>query len=279
MLEAEPYLDHAYRRDGEHLVAAWARRLGVKPPASPAGTLRLARHEIRAARQIMDSIRQQAAGRPIVALQWIGGTSPYNPAEANNPNRASQIRELPQEVAQEIVNGLAKEGLFPVVVSLNTEPRLQNCLTLLDPQGNTFPIRVTIAVLAEVAGLIAIDSFAQHAWAALGRSNALVLWGATKSEGLGYETNVNLRPPANCCPTPGCGRPETHLGDWLGNGTIWTCPHDAACMGYNSADVVKRSLKILKIEETTPAAPPAKPDLKLVAPAGESAAENGEDPK
>jgi hypothetical protein len=276
VLEAEPYVDHAYRREGEHIVTAWARRLGLKPPASPAGVIRPGKHERKAAKQIMDSIRAQAAGRPIVGFQWIGGTSPYNPAEANNPNRASQVRELPQEVAQGVVDALAKEGVFPVVIGLPTEPRLQNCLTLLDQQGNTFAIRVVFAVLAELAGLIAIDSFAQHAWAALGRSNALVLWGSTRPDNLGYETNANVKPAANCCPTPGCGRPETHIGDWVGNGTVWVCPHDGACMNYNAADIVKRFQKIMKQGETAPAPePPAKPALSLVKdePEAETAAE------
>lgn len=175
ILDAEPYAAHDYRRGGEHLVNVRCRRLGIKPPSSPAGTIRLARHEKRAAEQILGAIRQQAAGRKVVAVQWIGGTSTYAPGEAQNPNRVSQVRELQQEVAQSLIDALAADGHFPLVIGLPTEPRLQNCLTLLDGNGQAFPLRVVLAVLALVDGLVSVDSFAPHAWAALGRSHAVVL--------------------------------------------------------------------------------------------------------
>jgi hypothetical protein len=256
ILDAEPYAAHDYRRGGEHLVNVWCRRLGIKPKAwtkaecedlkhSTVGTIRLARHEKRAAEQILGVIRQQAAGRTVVAVQWIGGTSTYAPGEAQNPNRVSQVRELPQEVAQALVDALAADGHFPLVIGLPTEPRLQNCLTLLDGHEQAFPLRVVLAVLALVDGLVSVDSFAPHAWAALGRSHAVVLWGATRPDNLGYESNTNIKPPANCCPMPGCNRPETHLGDWIGNGTVWTCPHDAACMAYNAKEIAKRVARAL----------------------------------
>lgn len=263
ILETEPYQAHGYRRDGEHLVAAWCRRLGLKPPSSPAGTIRVNRFERRAAEQILGQIRQQAAGRKVVAFQWIGSSATV----------ATQIRELPQATAQEIVDELAKNQCFPVVIGLPTEPRLQNCLTLLAGDGQAFSPRIIFAVLASVDGLIAIDSFAQHAWAALGKSNALVLWGATRPENLGYESNVNVKPPANCCPTPGCNRPETHLGDWVGNGNVWTCPHEGACMNYNAQDVVKRFMKAMNMAPPVPAPAPVKNDEPAAAPAAEETKE------
>lgn len=255
IIDAEPYVDHGYR-SGEHLAAVWARRAGVSlepakgsPDKFAGPNIRLSRAEMKAAEQIMGQVRNQAQGRKVVALQWLGGTSYHNPGEAQNPNRVSQVRELSKERAQEVVNKLAAKGVLVLVVGLPTEPRLENCIPLLDGNGQGFPIRVVLAVLSLVDGLIGIDSFAMHAWHALGKKGAVIVWGATTPDQLGYPENTNIKPAANACPIVPCKRPDTHLGDFHGNGSVWSCPNEAACMEHNADDIVLALEKGLEPEK------------------------------
>jgi ADP-heptose:LPS heptosyltransferase len=241
ILDIEPYIAHDYRIGKKHLVNVWCERLGLKAPESPAGVVMFNKQEEKSADMIVTQLKQQTGSKPLIGLQWVGGTSFYNAAEAQNPNRVSMVRELTQENAQKVVDKLIAEQKIPVVIGLPTEPRLQNAVHLLDANGQAFPIRLVLAVISKLDGLIAVDSFAQHAWAAMGKRDAVVLWGATSPEQLGYETNTNIKPAANCCRYGGgCGRPDMHVGDWQGNSTPWQCPYDAKCMDYNAADVVKK---------------------------------------
>lgn len=264
ILDAEPYTDLKYRQGECHLVDAWCRKLGLKVPEKKHGIIRLTKAEKRAAEMILAQIRQQAQGRPVVGVQWVGGTSFYAPQAALDPLRQQQVRELPMETAQAMVNDLVAGGAIPVQVGLPTEARLANCIPLLTQEGQAFPIRVVMACLELMDGLVAVDSFAAHAWAALGKSKAVVVWGATRSDALGYADHVNITPAKNCCPVGGgCNRPDTHLGDWVGTGNVWQCPHDGACMaGYNGKEL---AMKVLGILEKKAPACQAVPEVKEVA--------------
>lgn len=241
IVEAEPYNSFDYRCNSEHLVNVWCEKLGVNVPKSVHGIVNLTKQEIKSADLIIEQIKKQSGEKPLVGLQWIGGTSFYNPGEANNPARVQQVRELPQDVAQQICDDLLKAEKIPIIIGLPTEPRLKNAIALLDANGNAFPIRIVLAVISRLDSLIAVDSFAQHAWVALGKKDAVVLWGATRKNSLGYSQNVNLEPAKNCCKYGGgCGRPEMHVGDWEGNAQPWQCPYDSACMNYSAAEIVKK---------------------------------------
>ncbi len=58
---------------------------------------------------------------------------------------------------------------------------------------NGLSIRQIIALVPYVHGIVCCDSFMQHACGAFGKK-AIVFWGATIPENLGYETNVNILP-------------------------------------------------------------------------------------
>jgi hypothetical protein len=247
--DADPYTNLDYRSGKEHLVNSWCKTYGTKPPESVAGIIRLSKKEKKAAAMIMQNVRNQAQGRKVVGFQYVGGTSFYDPNAALDPIRPTQVRELPVEIAQNIVNGLASAGCMVIQIGLATEQKLENSIQLIGNDGKSFPIRIVLAIIDQLDGLVGIDSFAHHAWAALGKKNAVVVWGATRRETLGYETNINIAPAANCCPTPGCNRPNGHVGDFVGTGQPWQCPHDAACMDYNAEEIVKKTMAALESEE------------------------------
>lgn len=254
-IRTEPYLDLAWRQGKEHLISTWCRLVGVRPPREIRGIIELTEQERQDAETLLGRV-----DRPIVALQWIGGTSNQNPGAANALGKLSQARHLKQPVAQEIVNHLVKEGLAVLQISLPTEPRLQNVL-YLDEKSVT-PTRLLFALLERCNGLIGIDSFAQHAWAALGKKDAVVLWGYSNPTNYGYACNNNLTATTKKCRTPHCNRPETHLGDILGNGEPWVCPHGGECMAFDPKIVADAAIKAVR--ESMPKPQPAEPEKKAV---------------
>jgi ADP-heptose:LPS heptosyltransferase len=237
VMECEPYTDLDFRNGELHLIEAWCKKFDLQAPANIAGIIKLTEEERRAAQQI---IMQQKMDRPMVAFQPFGGTSYYNQNEANNPIRPKQYRDLDKNLAQEIVNKLVELGYAVVHIGLPTEPQLQNTLRLSDKD----PInpRYIFAILERCHYGIFIDSFAQHAWAALGKNNALVLWGGTNPENLGYKTNKNLS-IENGCTFLHCGRPNTHMFDFGGNGQPWRCVYGGKCMKFKADFVIEEFLK------------------------------------
>lgn len=236
VVEAEPYNDLEFRQGKLHLIEAWCKMLNLQAPANIAGIIELSSEEKQAAKQM---IMGQKIDRPLIAFQPFGGTSYFNQAEANNPTRPKQYRDLPVNVAQEIINHLVELGYAVVHIGLPSEPELQNCLRL----SNQEPInpRYIFAILDMCQYGIFIDSFAQHAWVALGKKDAIVLWGGTDPKNLGYSVNKNIAIKDGCTFLH-CGRPNTHMFDFGGNGQPWRCVYGGKCMKFDSKFVVEQFL-------------------------------------
>jgi hypothetical protein len=83
-----------------------------------------------------------------------------------------------------------------------------------------------------------------HAAAALNKK-ALVCWGGTSPEKLGYNMHKNLR--RKVCPTPECHRPNSYLFDTQSSGFLWDCKYSDECMNY-TADEILENFKILNEE-------------------------------
>ncbi|HNW35118.1 MAG TPA: hypothetical protein PKM25_09320, partial [Candidatus Ozemobacteraceae bacterium] len=152
---------------------------------------------------------------------------------------------LRQEIAQEIVNLIRKKGFAVLQISLPTEPTLQDVIAL-DTQSVT-PTRRLFALLEKCNGLVAIDSFAGHAWAALGKAGAVRLWGYSNPASYGYAGDNNLTATVKRCKTPHCNRPETHIGDFIGNGEPWACPFDAECMEFDPKVVADAAIRAVEM--------------------------------
>lgn len=237
VLEAEPYLDHAFRKGKEHLIDVWCRRIGVKPPQEKRGTIILDDSEKAAAEGIFKPI---GLDRPVVAFQPFGGTSFHDPNKALDPFLKFQARHMTTEQAQSIVDKLVQGGVAVLQISLPTEPKLKNVLNLGE---QVTPPRILFAILDRCNALITIDSFAVHAWAALGKKEAVCLWGYSSPTQYGYAGQNNLT-VSGACDTPHCNRPETHLSDVDGSGQPWKCPHGNACMKFDPVTVADAAVRV-----------------------------------
>lgn len=245
--EQEPYFDLEYRQKKIHCIEAACRRYGLQKPEKMIGEIKLTQREIKDADKIIEAMLKQMPGSKrdrLIAIQYTGGIPTYSTTQ--DIGRITQARNLPHDVAQKIVSGLIKNDYSVVQISLPTEEKLNGCLQLYDTLPSApMPIRYLFAVLNECAGFIGIDSFAQHAWAALGKQNGLVCWGGTSPVQLGYDSILNLTPQNAPCDDLHCGRPFSIVGDFLGNGESWTCPFDEACMNYNPDFVVGKFISMM----------------------------------
>lgn len=250
MGEAEPYLDDVYRAKDCHFIEAACRRYGLKgKPEKNVGEIVLSQREKKEVKKILAQILAQMPNvkdKKLIAFQWTGGIPTFNQEMANDVGRITQARSLPKDVAQQVVDRLAKNDYAVLQISLPKEESLNNVLRLYHDQNNApLPLRYLFALLDECEAFVGIDSFAQHAWAALGKKNGLVVWGATSPAQLGYDSHVNLVPTNHPCDDIHCGRPLGFVGDYLGNGEAWTCPHDEGCMKYNADYIVGKFLTMI----------------------------------
>lgn len=238
VLEAEPYKDLAFRESREHLIDVWCRLLNVPLPAERKGILKLFPSELRSAKAMVGNAR-----RPLIAFQFCGGTPNTEPQRALNPNKLYQARSLSTEKANWIVAELNREGYDVLQFTLPTEPKLKDAL-YLSGDNNVMPTRQMLALLNECIGLITIDSFCNHAWAALGKENAVALWGYSSATQYGYAGNTNMELKGKCS-TPHCGRPVTHLYDTQGNAD-WVCPMDGPCMEFDEKEIVQATISAVR---------------------------------
>lgn len=265
--EQEPYLDKEYRAKKCHFIEAACRRYEIGKPASCIGEIKLTQKEKKDVKKILDQILQQmpnAKGKKLVAFQWTGGVPTFSQDSANEIGRVTQARNMPKESAQKIVDALVKNDYAVLQISLPKEETLNNVLRLYNDNNSApLPIRYLFALLNECFGFIGIDSFAQHAWAALEKKNGLVMWGGTSPKQLGYDSMLNLTPTNNPCDDMHCGRPFSFVGDFLGNGEPWSCPFNEGCMNYNPEFVVGKFITMVAENEPKPEIELVEPEPKL----------------
>lgn len=236
IIAPEPYLDLEYRQKTRHVVDAWCDMAGVKPPVNKAGEIKLSSRESEYAKQRC----QRPESKKLIAVQLFGGTSYYSAQEAGNPHQSKHYRDLPKETAQAIVMQLVQAGYIVLQIALPTEPQLQGAMQIMQlmPNPNEIPDpRLVWACLDQCDALITIDTQALHAWHALGKSGAIVLWGGTHQNCLGYPDDVNMVHKDCKCPDLHCMRPDGVLGDVDGDGP-WVCPMDGACMKFEASRIV-----------------------------------------
>lgn len=242
MGEQEPYLDLDYRQKKCHFIESACARLGLKKPSKNIGYINLTAKEKKESKKILDKLMEQmpnSKGKKIVAFQWTGGVPTFGQDALDQIGRVTQARNLPKETAQKIVDQLVKNDYAVLQLSLPKEDKLNGCIHLSQGDNpNPMPLRYLFAILNECFGFIGIDSFGQHAWAALEKDNGLVVWGGTAPSQLGYDSMLNLVPTNNPCDDVHCGRPFGFVGDFLGNGEPWSCPYDESCMKYNADFIV-----------------------------------------
>lgn len=248
VLETEPYKDLSYRQAKSHLVDSWCSRIGIAKPLDILPKIELADNEIEWANAQIKQLNLPT-GIPLIAFQPFGGTSLYQPDTANDLLRQRQVRNLPVKVAQEIVNKITEKGIPIIQISLPTEPKLDKTLLVNVGNGQVVNPRLMFATLSICKAFVGIDSFGQHAWKALGKSDGIVCWGATDINQLGYKTNKNLLAKSVACNIHPCKRPDGHMGDILANGQLWQCPKKSACMEFKAEDIIETLFGVLGVQK------------------------------
>jgi ADP-heptose:LPS heptosyltransferase len=243
VIDVNPYTDLDYRMGTSTLLISWCKMIGIKNNSITTCFIELTYEEKITARQ---TIMHLKIDRPLVAFQPFGGTSYYHPNHANDMTRPRQHRELKVETAQEIVNHLVGLGFAVIHIGLTNEPFLKNCIRL--PENRVVNPRELFGILDCCKHGIFVDSFAQHAWAALGKKDAVVLWGATNPETLGYKTNKNLSMNDSCPKIP-CNRPNTFMFDFGGNGQPWRCVVGGKCMKFDAEKVIRAFLETNAVDK------------------------------
>lgn len=172
----DPYLteDHVMQR--KHLTKTWCDLYNI-PYDGEEPKLYLNPRELEI---VKDKIKPDQ--RPIMLLQTHGGAP-------QQYSKKSWARDMPIEIAQNIVNFFSKSYRI-LHIRREDQPALGNTEPLV------LPHRELYAVFLLSKKRLFIDSFAQHAAAALGLKST-VCWIVNKPEVFGYNIHDNILPNAN----------------------------------------------------------------------------------
>jgi len=166
----DPYNEEDFIYQRGHLIEVWCKMNGIKYNGEQPEIFITAKEKTSFAPMF-------ASERPIMVIQTNGGVP-------NQTDKYSWPRDLPIGTAQKIVNAFAGEYN---IVHLRRKDQLQ--------LQNTYPVtaefRQIVVLLMMSQKRLFIDSFAQHAAAALGL-HSVVCWVANVPSQFGYDVHTNL---------------------------------------------------------------------------------------
>jgi ADP-heptose:LPS heptosyltransferase len=241
VLKSQPYYHNEYISGTKHIVECWCEQLNLKFDGVKPEIVLSSKED-----KMGDMFRTQH-GKPILLMQVTGGAPPQIVGcDCNDPNCEHKdkprimpapkmfIRNLPVQTAKNVSDELAA-NYKPILIALDTQASwMLNSGEQVE--HISAPIRQLFAAIKHSNKLLFIDSFAQHAAAALGRK-AVVLWGSTNPKTLGYDMHTNLS--RNVCDTPHCDRPNSFLFDTDFKNQPWECPYSEACMNHDVLKIVQ----------------------------------------
>ena len=212
-VRTEPYYHSDYISKTKHLTRCWCEQIDVDFDNSKPD-LFLSPREKEAG---LNYVRSKNA--PILLIQFQGGAAPQRDKDNNLlPPIKMFVRDVPLQIIKNV--SVALENRYKtIIIGLPS----QNSWTGVESLTGKHP-RELLSVILHANKLLLIDSFIQHAAAALNRQ-AVVCWGATSPDILGYNTHINLR--RKSCDTPECHRPNSYLNDIDYQGKPWTCPTES----------------------------------------------------
>jgi hypothetical protein len=173
IMALDPYLSENHILGKSHLIKTWCSLYNI-PYNGEQPKLYLNPREIEVARERIGNDQ-----RPIMMIQSNGGVE-------NGQSPRSWARDLPTEIAQGIVNHYSKEYR---ILQIRTEKQI----LLQGVESVILPHRELYGIMMFSKKRLFIDSFAQHAAAALGLPST-VCWIANKPEIFGYSIHDNILP-------------------------------------------------------------------------------------
>lgn len=165
----DPYLETGHVRQDEHLIKTWCEMFGLEYNGEkPAIYL-----TIREAQYFQNKF---ASEKPIMVLQTNGG--------AQTEHKYSWARDIPSTAVVKVIEHFKNDYL---IAHIRREDQLSYNDTI--PVSDSF--RALCVLLALSSKRLLIDSFAQHAAAAL-ELPSTVCWIANKPEVFGYDLHDNV---------------------------------------------------------------------------------------
>jgi hypothetical protein len=171
----EPYTDTEFIQRRGHLIEVWCKMNGIKYNDELPELFITAKE-----RAAMSATVQSP--KPIMVIQTNGGLP-------NQTDKYSWPRDLPYATSQRIVNEFARDyNIFHI--------RRKDQLPLQNTYVATSDFRSLVALIMMSEKRLFIDSFAQHAAAAVGMPS-VVCWVANVPSQFGYSmhTNIIANPP------------------------------------------------------------------------------------
>lgn len=166
-----PYLETSHIQQECHLISTWCNMFGVKYDNEQPKLYLSNREEIYYSNLFNND-------KPIFVIQTNGGGN-------EQQVKYSWMRDIPNKIAQEIVNSFQNEyNIFHI--------RRDNQLTLQNTISATADFRALAILLKISTKRLLIDSFAQHTATALGL-NSVVCWIGNNPNVFGYENNINIK--------------------------------------------------------------------------------------
>jgi ADP-heptose:LPS heptosyltransferase len=234
ILKADPYCNSDYVFGRKHLIPVWCSLLDIKyDEIRP--EIYLTKKEIDFSQEMLR--RNKVDADKLVLIQWQGG-----PMEKCDPSdrKKQQKRAIPLKIAQTIANNIKDKGYTVWSIQYPQQPQLVGVHVPLASFKDNNPAMLSqrhiFALITLCKTTVCIDSFVQHACAALGKK-AVVLWGGTHPNNLGYDLHENL--VQEVCSHPFCGRPNSFLFDGESMNGLWECSYDEACLDYDPDEITK----------------------------------------
>lgn len=126
----------------------------------------------------------QTTSKPIMVIHTNGGVM------TTDAKPYAWTRDMPESVAQELVNHYRKEYQIYQVTKVNS-PKLNGCQHVFATQQQSLSLMEFFSILLHSKKRILIDSSLQHAAAALNKPS-VVLWNGTSPKVFGYDLHTNI---------------------------------------------------------------------------------------
>jgi hypothetical protein len=166
-----PYFETSFITREKHLLETWCEMFELKYTGEKPQIFLSQREEL-------FYVNQSQFQKPLFVLQTNGGAD-------NQGHQYSWARDIPINVAQEIVNEFSKDyDIFHI--------RKPNQIQLQNTISFETNFRHLCVLIKYSTKRLLIDSFAQHVAASFNLSS-IVCWIANDYKQFGYETNVNIQ--------------------------------------------------------------------------------------
>lgn len=214
----DPYFteDHILHRKG--LIENWCNMYGMKYNNEQPKIYLNPRELL----QAQNALQQLGQGKPILIVQTSGGA-------ANSQYKYAWTRDMPIHQAQQVVNHFNQQGYVVVQIRDEAQYSLQNAESL-----HQVPPRQLMAMIKLANKRFFIDSFAQHAAAAL-KLKSTVVWVNTKPSIFGYSMHNNITPNVEMVDPYDKNQ---YLFDYDFNGPLAEYPYDTLDL-FNVEEIIK----------------------------------------